>query len=157
MIYDDSRARIVSFGGLGAGGDLLDDTWEWEADQAAQQLDVVLPIDLTRDAVNHVSLRAYCAGDSGPGRSGADLLGWRTGGPGLPAGLWTQLGRNTAGLPLPSQSSLSEIDYATTSAAEAQSLVMDRRLGVQCRSRRSQLAPAQVAVDYIEARIRYTP
>jgi hypothetical protein len=44
MAYDESRKRIVLFGGAGVNGDALDDTWEWNGETWVEQRTPVKPL-----------------------------------------------------------------------------------------------------------------
>lgn len=126
------------------------------------QIDVALPADLTREQLTGIRVRAFCGGRYAPYApvdTGAQLLGWVTGGPGNPPGAWTVLATNTASvtLALPSQGLIDFVPVAASAEAVAQSFYgPDHRMYFQCRpDGESGTGRAEVALDYIEARIRY--
>lgn len=162
MAFDSHRGKVVLFGGE---RDTIqkNDTWEWgfpERDRPVLEFQAALPTDLTPHQITGLNVRVYCGG-RGYSQPGAELFGLRTDVL-LPAIRWLSLGSNQADiysnsphLPEPSESL---IEWTATSPDEAQAYVYHPmgKLLFQCRSRSTNgTAPAQVALDAIEVRVRY--
>jgi len=168
LVFDETTRTSVLFGGMGeAPNTLLGDTWEREASPARQPA-------LTFEAsalgagvadISGLRVRAFCGGVHSPygaSDTGATLLGWSTRGPG-PAGVgWVRLATAVAGLaPAPARlpdASTALLDWSAPSAEDAMRFVSerDRRLAFQCRpAGPSGSGEAQVALDYVEVRVRY--
>jgi hypothetical protein len=170
MVYHSALGRCIVFGGRESGS-YLQATWEYDASQdkqpAFQFLTAAGEAKIQANQLTGLRVRAHCGGTYAPyGRRdvGATLLGWSTGGPGLPPGSWQELAANNAAatstlphLPAPPAAL---IDWSSASADEAQSFFLERdaSFNFQCRpSGVSGQGNATVALDYIEVRVRYRP
>lgn len=155
MIADDeARDRIVLYGG---GGN--EDQWEFfDPDESSVvQFDAQLPGGFDDEAVTGVLIRGQCAGEKAGAPIapvGAELVGWLTNGVGNVPGAWVSLVDNAAGLPL-TTGGAATLDYRSPDADVARSLLgPEDRVYVQCRSQ-SKGEGAEVAMDYVEVRVRY--
>jgi hypothetical protein len=167
VAYDAARSRLVLFGG--SAGALLQDTWERDssvARQSAFHWTVALgTLGVSDPAITLLRLRALCGGRFSPYSgvdSGATLDGWVRRGERSPLGGWELLATNGAGLaasePWLAASPAALLEWSSASPADARRLVLQRdgRLALRCRpSGLSGAGDAQVALDYIEARVRY--
>jgi hypothetical protein len=172
MAYDAARRQMVLFGGILFAWP-LPDTWLLEADPERRP-SFQFHVDLANAGIEpawceQVHIRAHAGGvffPPGSQDTGATLYGWMTGGPGVEKGEWTQLGSNTVGLnatqpylPSPNQALID----VTSTPEQTPRLILerDRKLVFQVRpsgssGSESRQNEAAVALDYIEARIRYT-
>jgi hypothetical protein len=167
MAYDSARGRTVLFGGISF--DYQQDTWELEASPSRQPAVTFSPAGAALAGLNVLGLtvRAHCGGDFAPygtANIGAVLFGWATQGPFIAPGTWRALATNQVGvnatqpfLPTPNTALMG---WTAASAAEAQHYLRtrDSALAFQCRPTGASGVGAQearVALDYIEARIRY--
>ncbi len=169
LAYDSGRRRTVLFGGADLSGALLDETWELEAPTLSQaQLGLGLPPEIRQDQIEDLHVRAYCGATyqdvSGSAAVGAALYGWATGGTvGVarrPPGAWISIAsKNSAGIPLPSRQT-SLLEYRPSSAlaaAAARSFFAGGRMYFHCRpDGDSRQCFAEVALDYMEARLKLT-
>ena len=164
LAYDSARGRVVLFGGLDSNFDALSDTWESRPPRLPEgQLSLRLPPDLERDELLDIRVRAFCGGtyegSSGSPADGAQLVGWRTGGPSVPPGTWEVLATHTTGLPI-SSGTAGLMDYQPPSAS-APNVAQDflgpeRRMYFQCRpDGTSGSGFAEVGLDYMEVRVKY--
>ena len=162
LAYDSARGRVVLFGG--SGSTALSETWESEAPTVPDgQLTLQLPPGMDRDAISDIRVRAFCGGRyedaSGNPADGAQLLGWVTGGAGKPPGAYEVLATNTTAISIPSGSSgLMDYQPAASAAADvAQGFFgPERRMVFQCRpDGPSGSGFAEVALDYMEVRVKY--
>jgi hypothetical protein len=170
MAYDSRRGRVIVFGGFSAGA-VLEDLWEWDNDASPNGLEqrrkpmMQLTVNysgsgLKEGNVTALRVRARAGGRFGaPGTgSGAQLLAWRNGGPGVGPGQWVSLAKNSEGTSLPPPGVLLDWEAAP---AEIPTLFVtrDRQLAFQLRPAGSS-SPAEpeseVAADYLEVRIRHT-
>lgn len=164
LVYDTHRARMVMFGGF-VGGD-RGDLWEYDAGverRPAVQLDVSFAAGgISRSAISQLTVRGSCGGTFspyGPSDTGAALLGWAGAGTLLPAGSWQQLAENTSSSNQP-LGATAELLWTSSSAAQAQGYFIEgpRLASFRCEAKGgSGGAVAEVGVDYLEARIKYSP
>jgi len=103
------------------GGTYLNDHWEWDADQTppdasgqrhqkrrpmAQLTVSYAEAGFRESSVTAVRVRARAGGAFGTG-TGAQLLGWRSGGPSVGPGEWVPLASNVEGVPIPAAPAVS--------------------------------------------------
>ncbi|MCK6547644.1 hypothetical protein L6R52_17470, partial [Myxococcota bacterium] len=144
LVYDRARDELVSFASSSFGAS-AGETWILSApERPAVQLAAQLPADLPRSAITELYARGVCGG-SGTA-PGAELVGWSAA-----THDWTLLDANT-------------IDASAGAALEHHALGGDAsvlagpegRVHVQCRSvGTSTPGLAEVAVDYLEVRVRF--
>jgi hypothetical protein len=169
LAFDSARGKVMVFGG--ADGSWRQDLWERDADPARQPglqftaSSAAGSIDPAK--VTGLRVRAHCGGVYAPFGAadlGATLDGWASGGPSLLAGQWLQLAGNSTGLnaaqPYLPAPNAALIDWAAGSPAEASRFLLarDGQLSFQCRpagTSGSSGREAQVALDYVEVRVRY--
>jgi hypothetical protein len=175
MAYDVARARVVLFGGVVGGsfsGNFSGETWLWDASpdrQSAIQFDVVATgAGFSPADIEGLRVRTFAGGTSQGGGTGATLLGWARSGLNGEPGTWEALGANQVGIASPPTGgsaslpggSTSLLEWRAASPDDARRLLVERdgRLSFQVRpsgTAGSVMDGAQVALDYIEARVRY--
>lgn len=139
VAYEPNLGSALYFG-----SDTYYPMWRLEATLPALQLTVRLPDDVPLEALGALVVRGACGGraDRAPG---ARLLAFRR------AGGWATLAQNTA----PPEASAPLVG----SAVQGRAFIVEgeRALYLQCRPPRED-APelSAVALDYLEARVRYT-
>ena len=165
MVYDSARQRFVLFGGQVANQPdaSLADTWILRSVKPAVHFDVRLPEGIDTESLQDLRVRTHCGGRSlrslpDTYESGAELLGWSSS-----AG-WTVLATNTTPLPLSGPPAASLMDYRPPSspAPTTQEYVFIEepapRMQFICRAVAiNNHDYSQVALDYIEAWVRYQP
>jgi hypothetical protein len=168
LAYDRARGRTLLFGG-NATGEPRQDTWDYDAGTTAQpafQLTVaVAAAGIATGDLTGLRVRVHCGGAFAPygtGDTGAALLGWASGGPGLPPGSWHEVATNLVAassspphLPAPPAAL---IDWNSSSADEARQYLFagEGAISFQCRPAGvNGDGGARVALDYIEVRVRY--
>ena len=164
LAYDRTRGRGVLFGGGDPINNKLSDTWEILPPRvSAAQLVLQVPVDLEQEALSDLRVRAFCGGSyenaSGGSADGARLLGWVTGGPGKPPGAFEVLATNTTGIPI-SSGTAGLMDYRPTGTSVAEVAQgffgPERRMYFECRpDGPSGSGFAEVALDYMEVRVKY--
>jgi hypothetical protein len=169
LVYDSVRDRMVMFGGGGVTG-YKTDLWEWDAsssrEPAVQFAASYASGGIDTAGVSGLRVRARCGGSFSPFTSsdtGAVLAGWATGGPGLAPGSWLHLGANQVGIsptsPQLPQTAGALIEWNSASAAEAHRFLFagSGTSSFRCApAGNSGKGIAQVALDYIEVRVRYS-
>ncbi len=165
MTYDSHRGRVVMFGGrsfrssaMGAIGD----TWELAPPGTpGVQLGVSIPDDLRREDLRSIEVRGHCGAAFEPfdaSATGARLMGWMTGGPGRLPGEWVELDSNHSGLSTSSPDA-SLLEYRPPPDSEirdTQDLLLGDQMFFECRPKgESGTGFAEVALDYLEVRVRY--
>ena len=171
MAWDNIRDTAVVFGG-GDDGDDREDTWELHRNAEAA---IIFSVEMANAGITHndvtdVHIRARCGGETTSG-AGATLYGWSNGisidasQAGNP-GEWWQLKTNDVGLnterpylPDPTSESTALMEWTSASEGESRCYVFKSGLYIQCRPLPSPKlgdARSAVAMDYIEARVRYT-
>lgn len=169
MAYDSTRNVTVMFGGEWAAS--YQDTWEWDT-SANRHPALSFTADMSAagipfSSVAELTTRAHCGGEFSPygaGDIGATLYGWSNGlGGGIP-GEWLVLDNNTTGvnasqpyLPVPNGALLT---WFTTDPAEIEQYLLERSssINLQCRpsgQSGSTDQTSQVAMDYVEIRVKY--
>jgi hypothetical protein len=174
MAFDRDRSELILFGGgTGSGNQQYYETWrlplpltrrpdiEFSASLGAARIDAA--------QVQQVVVRAQAGGngddDAGASAPGATLRAWSSGGVGLPAGGWSSLAANAAPVgasapQLPDQGA-SLIQWTSPSALEARDFIAGDTVHLQVQPvghspRQATRPEAEVALDYIELRVRYT-
>ena len=171
LAYDPVKKKPLLFGGNTTGSIARADTWELDAStqrQGAVQFtatatDAALP---AASAISGLRVRAYCGGTFSPyAATGAALYGWSGGAPASPPGAWQTLLSNSqsvdAAQPYLPVAPSALLDWTAPSASVAQSFYLgaDEQLAFQCRPAGVaglEESQAEVAMDYIEVRLRYT-
>jgi hypothetical protein len=176
MTFDTFSSQFVLYGGKGASVANFSDTWGISLASTrmpAAQIDFVGGGEgISASQITGARVRAHFGATYSPydaASIGGELDGWYAAGAdgGVPG--WRQLATNANGLTLssaqPFQSAADGGDWvfwSSSSAAEAQSYWMDRDGQFSLQLRPSGTAgpgptEAQVAVDYVELRVRYQP
>jgi hypothetical protein len=161
---------LLVFGGFSENS-ILGDLWERVSDagrRPAVQFDVSTEgAGFEVGDISQIRVRAYAGGAYPPfdgNFAGAALLGWATGGPGVPPGGWRTLGANTAGVsesePYLPGADQTLVSWTSKDAGEARRFVTERdgQMSFQIRPLGATGAgtrEARVAVDYVEVRVRY--
>jgi hypothetical protein len=164
MAFDSNRGRAVLFDEDAA-------TWEWDADveptaqgprqrraPMAQLTASFAGAGFSVADVQGIRVRARAGGNGGVGGPGAELLGWRTGGPGRLPGEWVPLASNADGLPLAGAPSGGLAWQASGAEAQAFLLERDAQAGFQLRPAGApgpSEPEASLEADYLEVRVRY--
>ena len=167
LVYDSARQTFVLFGGEADLGNLtvnLNDTWELSPPtQSAVQIGFQLPLEVSERASGLV-VRGFCGGTFDSTESGAQLMGWSNGSRvGAPIDAWAPLDSHDVDLTLAGGGLLRYPAQGTASVDEARSFIFpasaDRpgaRMYFHCRpAGPSGLGYADVALDYLEVRVRY--
>ncbi|MEM6531131.1 MAG: kelch repeat-containing protein [Myxococcota bacterium] len=165
MAFDANDGVMVMQGGFADGG-FTNETWlSRSAGTASLRFTVVLPPELqpTRPLesaryVRDLRVRASCGGrftQSGTPDTGATLFAWRWYEPGQVPGSWAALGSNASGVEAPTM-----IEYRPAeevrSSEPARFVFARERLYFECRpADYGNGPPAEVSMDYIEARLSY--
>jgi hypothetical protein len=169
MAYDSAHEQLVLFGGMSTAK--LADTWIRDVSpgrQPAIQFDAVsLQAGIAASAITGLHVRALAGGTFTPASgssAGATLLGWSTSGDHAEPGAWSLLATNGTGVaaqsPYLPAAPASLIDWRAASADEARRFLIERDGQLSFQVRPSGTAGpdpggAQVALDYIEVRVRY--
>lgn len=167
-VYDGFRGRVVMVGG--PSGASRQEVWEWNGSPTRQPA-VAFSVNgagyVDSSTVTGARVRAHCGAifhPYGAANGGATLYGWATSGTGAPLGGWRALATNSTGinlmqpwLPVPNAA---RIEWSSASAVQARQFILERetQLVFQCRPSGTSgavAAEAQVALDYIEVRVRY--
>ena len=176
FVYDVGRERLVVFGGWDQDNIYLSDTWELDM-RSARLPELTLGFTLAEGAIDPLwvkgmQIRAHCGATFAPFTEtdrGAALVVWSSSGPGSRAGEWKVLATNDMAilaeqpyLPVPTEEPLNAalLDWSSSSVAQAlqKIAIRDGTVTLGCRpAGTSGIEPgeARVALDYIEARIRY--
>ena len=170
MVYDNLRDRLVLFGG--STGGVNPDNELWEGDSSVLRAPAIQftagysSAGFSRQVVEELRVRARCGGRyspyGDPASIGAVLSGWNTGELGASPGEWRDLGYSSAGvssqqpyLPLRIEAL---IDWTEANPNTAQRYMVDgpKTMSFRCTPNGSSGAgAAEVALDYIEVRVRY--
>jgi hypothetical protein len=164
--YDSARGRSVMFGGYVA-DEWNDELFEWSAPRerrpAAQLVVDTASLGAAPGNVQGMRVRAHCGGrarvnGSGAFIDGALLSGWSAGGSTAAPGAWVPLASNGVGRNLPAPPG-ALMTWSSLSAAEASAYLYqpDSTASFRCEPvDGSGQTDAEVAVDYLEVRVRYT-
>lgn len=169
MAFDAGRGRAVLMLPTLSGTE----HWEWDVEagwdsrigRVVQRRTPMAQLTVSyRDAgfsegqVTALRVRGRAGAVFGYSATGAQLLGWRTGGGGAPAGAWTVLQANFAGLPLAAATAAMLEWSAPADDLSRFFLRADGQLGFQLRPAGAPAATepeARLGADYLEVRIRY--
>ena len=162
LAYDQARNGLVLFGGRDQSA-FLADTWTLApAERPSARFAATLPNDIPLTQVTDLRVRASCGGthpDAGNTiRTGAELAGWATEGPGRRDGNWETLASNAIGTTIPPDVDLLQFSTPATGANPGARgfLGPNRRLYFQCRPVAGNAAgSSEVALDYAEVRVGY--